>query len=199
VQAQPLDPTVAPRLGLDGKTGVVVSRVLPGTPAARCGLQDGDVLTAVGNQPVQNPRQLQHLVAALPIGKDVELTVYRDGARKTLTLAVEKQPDAITAEAAPTVLGKIGVKVSDPTPAQMKELGFTDKSEGVLVEDVDSGSIASGAGLRRGMLITKVDQHSVKTVAEAKDALEKASLESGILLQVRTPQGGTTYVLLKTR
>jgi serine protease Do len=203
VQVQPLDAEVAAHLGLAGKAGVVIGKVMPGGPAARCGLQEGDVLTEIAGQPLEGPHILQRVIAGLPLGKPVELTVYRDGARKVLALTVEEQPEAFGtsadfSEPAATALGKIGVKVMELTPAKAKELGYAAKTEGVLIAEVQPNSVADGAGLRSGWVILKVDQQSVTTVAEAQKALDKGSLEKGVLLQVRTPHDGTNYVLLKS-
>jgi len=175
---------------------------MPGGPAAHCGLQEGDVLTEIAGQPLEGPQGLQRVVAGLPLGKPVELTVYRDGDRKVLTLTVEEQPEAFGTAAdfsgsEPTALGKIGVKVMDLTAERAKELGYAEKTEGVLIAEVEPNSVADGAGLRSGWLILKVDQLKVTTVAELQKALDKGSLEKGVLLQVRTLHNGTTYVLLK--
>jgi serine protease Do len=203
VQTQALDAAVAAKLGLAGKSGVVLAKVLADTPAAKSGLQDGDVLTDIAGQPVADQRTLQKIVAGLPLGKQVELGVYRDGTRKTLTLTVEEQPqtfgmaaDAVQ-ESASTPLGKMGVKIEVLTPEKAEHWGYAEKTEGVLISEVEPDSKAYGAGLRSGMLILKVDQQAVKMVKEVQQAFEKGSLEKGVLFQVRTPQGGTTYVLLK--
>ena len=203
VQIQPLDPEVAKRLGLGEKTGVVIAKVGPGTPAAKAGLQDGDILLEFAGQAVKDPRSLQRLVAGHAIGKNVELTVYRDGAKKTLTLTVENQPEAFgiatnpSVEPGLTTFDKIGVKVTDLTSKRAKELGFPEESR-VLITDVDPESAAGRAGLRSGMLILQVDGKPVKTVAEVQIAFDKSSLAKGYLLQVRSPQGGTMYVLVKS-
>ena len=202
VSIQPLDSEVAARLGLAGKTGVVIAKVGPGTPAARSGLKDGDILTEFAGQAVKDPRSLQRLVAGQAIGKKVELTVYRDGVKKTLTLTVENQPEAFgisgpALEPGPTTFDKIGVKVTDLTAKKAKELGFPEESR-VLITDVDPASAAGRAGLRSGMLILQVDGKPVKTVAEVQIAFDKSSLAKGYLLQVRSPQGGTMYVLVKS-
>jgi serine protease Do len=202
VQVQPLDAEVAARLGLPGKSGVVVGKVMPGSPAAQCGLQDGDVLTQVAGQPVDAPQDLQRVVAGLTIGKQVELTVYRDGARKLLTITVAEQPETFGtatdfAEPGATSLGKIGVKVTELTAEKARELGYPDRTEGVLITEVEPDGVAHGAGLRSGTLVLGVDQQKVKTVEEFRKAVQNGSLDKGVLLQVRTPHGGTTYVLLK--
>jgi hypothetical protein len=65
-----------------------------------------------------------------------------------------------------------------------------------IVEEEPDG-VGDGAGLRRGTLIPEVDRLKVKTVDEARRAFAKAPREKGVLLQVRAPHGGTTYVLLQ--
>jgi serine protease Do len=202
VQVQALEPEVASKLGLAGKTGVVVAKVVPGAPAAKAGLHDGDILTDVAGQPVKDPRGLQRMVSGLPAGKSVQLGVFSDGAAKTLDVTVEEQPqmpggNAESAEPQAVSFGKLGVKVAELTAAKAKELGLPEKTEGVLVTEVDPNGVAGGAGMKSGTVILKVDQQRVKTVEEFQKAVEKANIDEGALLQVRAPQGGTTYVLLK--
>jgi S1-C subfamily serine protease len=84
------------------------------------------------------------------------------------------------------------------TPQTAKQYGLGEKTAGVVVTEVEPGSAAADAGLKSGMLIVKAEQQAVASVADLQRILEKASLEKGCLLQVRTPQGGTSYVLLKS-
>jgi serine protease Do len=201
VQAGPLEPEVAARLGVTGKSGVVIAKVTAGSPAARCGLQDGDVLTEIAGQLVKDPRHLQQIVAGLPIGKKTDLAVFRDGARMVLSLTIEEQPESFgtaSESSAPghTALGKLGMSVSNLTAEKAKELGFADATEGVVVTDVEPDGVAGSAGLRSGVVILKADGNRVKSVAELQKALDAGSLEKGLMLQVKAPQGGT-YVLLK--
>src|SRR5262249_36783040 len=201
VQVQPLDAKVAAHLGLAGKGGVVVGKVMSGSPAAKCGLQDGDVLTELAGQPVESPQGLQRVGAGLTIGRQVELAVVRGGAGRVVTMTVAEHPDSFgtarkTSEAGATSLAKIGVEVTELTADRAKELGYPAKTEGVLITEVEPNGVAAGAGLRSGWLILAVDQQKVKTVEEGQKALEQGSLEKGLLLQVGTPRGGTAYVLL---
>jgi serine protease Do len=203
VQVQALDPEVAAKLGLKDKSGVVIAKVTAGAPAAKAGLQDGDVLTEIGGQTVSNPKGLQRIVAGLPTGKEVEMAVFRDGARKVLKLTVEEQPESFGtaadgSDSGMTNLDKIGAKVTDMTSEKAKQFGYSEKTEGALIAEVEPDSLADRAGLKSGMLIVKVDQQSVKTAREVQDALGKGSLDKGVLFQVRTPQGGTSYVLVKS-
>src|SRR5262245_9974253 len=79
VQIRDLDPDVATRLNIPKDTGVVVGEVFDKTPAAKAGLQAGDIITHVAGNPVKDSKTLQTSVAALPIGKVSEFTVVRDG------------------------------------------------------------------------------------------------------------------------
>lgn len=207
VQIQNLDPDVAARLGLTDKNGVLVSRVFEGTPAAKAGLKEGDIVTALDGKPMKDGRELQQIVAGLPAGKAVEVAVLRDGKTETLTVKVEEQPQEFGSLAAvppapsrpdgsSVDLEKLGIKLADMTEEMAERLGYKEGTEGAVITHVEPGSVASLAGLRTGMIIRKVDKESVQSATAARGALEKASLEKGVLLQVQTPQG-TTLVLLK--
>jgi serine protease Do len=206
VQVQPLDAEVGARLGVPAHSGVVIGKVMPNTPAARAGFQDGDILTTLAGKPVKDSRELQRMVADLPLAKPVEATIFRDGAAKTLHVTIEEQPKRFGLASAnkssedsldSTSLDKIGAKVEDLTAEKAKQLGLPEKAEGVVVTEVEPNGIAARAGLRKDTLIQKLDQKPVKTAEEVQAALDKASLDKGVLLQVTTPQGGTNYVLLK--
>jgi serine protease Do len=200
VQVGPLNADVSGRLGLKDKSGVVVAKVMPNSPAQKSGLEEGDILTDVNGQAVKDPRSLQRTVAGLTIGKKVELVVLRDGQRKTLTMTVENQPDSFNVSsdtAPPAHRSKLGIQVENLTPKTASQFGYAEKTQGVLITDVDADSVAGRAGLDSGMVILKVDGKAVRTVTDFESAAEKGSLAKGLLFQVKSPQGGTTYVLLK--
>jgi serine protease Do len=208
VQIKDLEPEVAARLGA-AKGGVLVSQVFPGSPAAKAGLHGGDVLTALAGKPVQDSQDLQRAVAALPLTSPVDVNVVRDGKPLTLHVTVEEQPQTfgMADESVPESphhtrknsvrLDKIGVEVTDATPEQLQQAGFAGKGTGVLVTKVDPDGPAADAGLRRGMLIAKADQKPVTSAAAVRDVFTRATPERGVLLEVQTPQGGISYVLLK--
>ena len=70
--------------------------------------------------------------------------------------------------------------------------------EAVSLDQLRVFIVAAEAGLRSGVMILQVDQKPVTKVEEAMTALEKSSLDKGVLLQVKAPEAGTTYVLLKS-
>ena len=200
---------LAKRLGLSDKNGVLIARVLEDTPGAKAGLKDGDAITAVNGQPVKNAHDLQSIVLNLPVGKQIELSVIRDGKPLTLKATIEEQPAQFGTVQLPeprgqergqesVTLDKAGLEVTDLTPAMARKLGFREKVEGALITRVERDGLAALAGLRRGMVITRVDKKSVTSAAELKDKFDQASLKTGVLLQVQSPDSGTSFVLLKS-
>jgi serine protease Do len=208
IQIKDLDPDVAERLGLKGKNGVLVAQVHEGAPAAKGGVKDGDVIVGLGGKPVKDGHELQRLVAALPLGKPTELAVVRDGKTLMLSVTIEEQPKEFGNARVPVrpsprrdpstmKLDKIGLEITDLTPDMAEQLGFAKDAKGAVVTEVEPGGVAAEAGFRRGALIVKVDKQPVATAEAARDAINKAPLEKGILFQVQTPQGGTSYMVLK--
>jgi len=208
VQVRDLAPDVAARLSLPKDAGVVVAEVFDGTPAAKAGLKPGDIVTTLAGKKVNSAKVLQGIVMDLPLGKAAEIQVVRDSQPVAVHVTVEEQPTDFGYASAPAVrqpqaapatvgLGKIGVDVADLTDAMAEDLGFKTGTRGVVVTRVEPGSVAAETGLRKGMLIAKVDNHKVTSAANLEQTVRTGSLERGLLLQVQSPQGGTNYVLLK--
>jgi serine protease Do len=203
-------PELAERLGLKaGESGVLVTRVFDDTPGARAGLKEGDVITALDGKPVHSGHELQTVIARKPIGQSIEVRLLRDGQPKTLSVKVEEQPRQYGTTRVPVprrlerepegvTIDKIGVEAVDLTPELADSLGYKEQARGAVIARVDPEGIADEAGLQRGMLVTKVDKKAIKSAKELRDALDAAALEKGVLLQVQTPQGGTSFVLLKS-
>jgi membrane-associated protease RseP (regulator of RpoE activity) len=91
MQGRDLDAAEAAELGLEEQGGVVVVSVRPDSPAAEAGLQEGDILTGLGDDRVEDDRQLRSLVGGLSPDKPVTVRVLRDGERKELQMTPEEQ------------------------------------------------------------------------------------------------------------
>jgi serine protease Do len=200
---------LAAHLGVKTGHGVVVTQAFAGAPADKAGVKEGDVITALGGKPVKDMRSLQTAVAELPKGEPIKLSVIRDGKPETLSVTIEEQPSAFGSTKAPrsrlpetikdtTSLDSIGAEAADLTPKLAEGLGYTDTTKGVLLTGVDRDGLAASAGLARGMVVTKVEQQPVKSADTLKEKLDKAALDKGVMLQVRTPRGGVNYVMLKS-
>ena len=92
VQLQPLSADLARQLGVKGRTGVVVTRVVADSPAERAGIEDGDVIVKWNGRPIDAPSDLTFAVVMAPIGSHVPLVVMRGGKPIELTVTVEQRP-----------------------------------------------------------------------------------------------------------
>jgi len=205
-----LEPEVAARLGLkEGEHGVLVTRVFEDTPGARAGLKNGDIITTLDGKSVRNGHELQTIVARQQVGKTIEVRVLRDGEVKTLPVKIEEQPRQygttrvparrrMPRESEAVSIDKMGIEAVDLTPELAGTLGFKEQSSGALIASVDRDGPAANIGLERGLLITKVDKKPVRSAKQLREALDAASLDKGVLLQVESPQGGTSFVVLKS-
>jgi len=210
VQVKDIDNAeLAHRLGVDGDRCVEVAEAFEGSPAAKGGLKDGDVIASVNGKAIKDGRELQTVVSGLPLNKPVEVAVLRDGKPKTLQVTIEEQPKDFgtirTSTPQPAEqpdkyydIDKLGVSVTDVTPETAESYGYRENAKGALIAKISPKGPASGLGLRRGMLVTKVDKKPVANAKAFQDAMTKANLEQGVLVQVQTPQGGVSYLLLKT-
>jgi serine protease Do len=208
VRIKDLNAEVAGRLGVEKQKGVLVAQVFAGSPAAKAGVKDGDVLVTLAGKPVETGRDLQTVVAGLPLNQSVSVVVLRDGERKELQVTIAEQPSEFGASGEPAQrepkaeeqadeLEGLGVEVAEMTPKLAKEFGYKESAQGVVVTRVQPDSPAAEAGLHRGMLLVKVDKKRVKDVAAVREAVAKASSDKGVLLQVRSPEGATDYLVIK--
>jgi serine protease Do len=207
VQMRSLSPEVASRLGLKENEGILVAKVMKDGPAAKAGIEDGDVVTALDGKPIGMPSDLSFAVAKLTSGKHIALTVLRDGKSLTIDITIGQQPAQFGAaepranDAAPKAessqLEKLGFSVADLTKNSAERFGFSQSTEGAVVTEVDDGGLAANAGLRAGHLIVKVDGKQVNSAKAVKDAVAAGSLQKGVLMQVRSTNEGVSFVLVR--
>jgi len=188
---------LAESFGLDKPAGALVAQVLEQGPAAKGGLQVGDVILALNGKPIIMSADLPHLVGALKPGSQVELDVVRDGSRKSLKLSIGALPEdgETVAGAAPGVersSNRLGVKVVELTAEQKKNL---DLKGGVVISEVQEGPAAM-IGLRPGDVITHLNNqaiNSAKTFTEVAQALPKNRSVSMRVLR----QGRASFITFK--
>jgi serine protease Do len=200
-------PDLAEVLGIDPRTsGVLVTQLNDGSPAARAGVQPGDVITHFGDQAVNEPNQLQRAVERVSLGSRQKLRVLRRGRPIELTVVTEALPEDVSgrspAEGTPderegVVDEQLGLQVAELTPALIRRLELPADAQGAVVVDVDVRGLAWDSGLRPGMLIVAVDETAVATAKEFEKAMENVDLKKGIRLTVKVPGVGTRIVILR--
>uniref|UniRef100_UPI0030DD2D56 DegQ family serine endoprotease n=2 Tax=Pseudomonas sp. EA_35y_Pfl2_R111 TaxID=3088689 RepID=UPI0030DD2D56 len=198
VVIQEVNKDLAESFGLEKPAGALVAQVLEDGPAAKGGLQVGDVILSLNGKSIIMSADLPHLVGALKPGTSVELNVVRDGARKKLQLKIGALPEdgeALANAATPGVersSNRLGVKVVELSAEQQKSL---DLKGGVVISEVQDGPAAL-IGLRPGDVITHLNNqaiNSAKTFAEVAQALPKNRSVSMRVLR----QGRASFITFK--
>ncbi len=205
VQMGPLDRRMADKLGVRDRRGVLVSDVVPESPAAAAGVQPLDVITGFDGRDIEGPRDLQQVVERSEIGQQHSLRVLRDGKPLTLEIAVRPLPTDLTA-ARPGrgPLPELGQETfySEAFGLEVRSKGSVAENayadfEGVLVDRVDPDGLAADAGIGPGMLIRKVGRTPVDSIESFAEAIEQESAADGVVLQIRTPRGNSVVLLKK--
>ncbi len=186
VSAQKIDPAMASALKLPAPEGALVAEVQPDSPAAAAGVKPGDVITAVGDKKVTDPRSLARLVADLHADHTTDLTVMRDGNAETLKVTTAKLPDQ-TADATdstqPSPGGRLGLALAPLDSDARDNLGLDRSVRGAVITEVRPDSAAAAAGLQPGDVITGVGNRRVTSPEDATRAIraQKGALALRIL------------------
>jgi serine protease Do len=207
VRVQSVTPEIAESLGLGKPRGALVAGVTSGGPAAKAGVQAGDVIVAFDDKPITEMRDLPRRVADTPVGDAATVKVWRKGQTRTfhLTLGRLEESEDKTAEDAPapepakTVVGDLGLSLAAVTPALRERYDIAADVKGVLVVDVTRNGPAAIVGVAPGDVIVKVgvaqtDVASPKDVVAGVEA-ERKTKKSVLLLLNRG--GDIRYVAVR--
>ncbi len=191
VVIQEVNKDLAESFGLDKPAGALVAQVQEGGPAAKGGLQVGDVILSMNGQPIVVSADLPHLVGNLKPGSKIQLEVVRGGSRKTLDMAIGALPEdgdemaAATGDGVERSSNRLGVSVVELTEEQKKTL---DIQGGVVIKEVQEGPAAM-MGLRPGDVITHLNNQAITSAKAftqvAKDLPKNRSVSMRVLRQGR--------------
>ena len=196
---QDLSVDLAQAMKLPVSDGAVVTEVNDGSPAAKGGLKQDDVITAVDGVKVSSGGQLSRNVALKKPGSTATLTVFRGGAQQPQQVKVQLGTRPDLEGVVPRSQGgsgdeerqrgaRIGLGIADVDPRFAQANGLPPK--GALVTEVAPGSPAERAQLQPGMVVVEVDRKPVNNRAALWNALREAKSGQVLLLRVRAPRGG---------
>lgn len=195
VTIQDLNDDMKRSLKLDRYEGAVVSNVEKGSPAEQAGLKPYDVIISVNGQRMKNNTEVRDLVASLKPGTEAQLGIVRDGKEQTLTVKVaEQKAEANTPGSNKEDQQKLGMELQNLSPSLARQLG-SDRTKGVVITNVVSGSVAEEAGLQQGDIIFEVNRQRVDSVRDFKSVLGSTKDDSVLLAIER--QGQTFFVTLQ--
>lgn len=193
VQIQQVTPEIADSLGLKKTEGALVAEPQANGPAAKAGVESGDVITKVNDQPVKDARELARTIGGMAPGTTVKLDVLHKGQDKILSMTLGELPNAKTAKADTDqddgARAGRGTKVPNLglTLAPANSVAGAGK-DGVVVTDVDPNSPSAERGFKEGDVILEVGGKLVATPGEVREAVTTARTENknSVLVRVRS-------------
>jgi serine protease Do len=205
VQIQSVTRDIADSMGLDRPQGALVARVEGDSPAGKAGVREGDAIISLNGRPIRDARELSREVAALPPDSTAALQVWRDGKSRDVTVRLGRMPGDQQAAANPEAnqqpsaqerntaqqdqggpeVGGLGLSL-----APAGSVGGVDK-KGVVVTNVESGSMAEERGVKTGDVIVEVSGRSVETPADVRKAItdSRGAGKRAVLFRLETEQG----------
>jgi serine protease Do len=197
VGIQDLSRELAESFGYQGTTGALVAQVQPDSPADKGGLKQGDIITHLNGIKMEDVNHLRNLIAATLPNSKVKVTTLRDGRENEITLEIG---ELLNEEVVKTMASKptfdIGLSIENITPDIARKLE-SKQTSGVLVTNVEAGSIAAQAGILIRDIIIKVNEEQVKDVDQVIELLSKERLKKGVRILVESNRM-ERFVFLKT-
>ena len=173
VVMQNLTPELANAFGLDLHQGVVISQVIEDTAAEEAGLKVGDVVLSINGTKIKSASGMRNLVGLMRVGDKMDITVIRDGRKKTMTATIRDAKEQVMAGS------KINARLAGATIEESEKNGKTF----LHVTEVEKGSPAWNAHLREGDIILSVNRKPVNTMSEFQQVV--GNQDKQILLNIQ--------------
>ena len=162
--------------------GAWVSRVMPGSPADKSGVHQGDIITQIDGQKIEGATDVVDYVASQKVGAKLALSLLRDGKASTSQVTLAELPaNPYSLEEPQVKKEKIGVNLQTLTPEMSSALGLAPDAKGAVVTDVEPNSVAAKAGLRPEDVIVEIDRKPVTGTEDAASALNAGGKPTHLL------------------
>ncbi|MGZ3495825.1 MAG: DegQ family serine endoprotease, partial [Thermodesulfobacteriota bacterium] len=187
VSIQEVTPELAKSFALKEKKGALVAQVVPGSPAEKAGIEQGDVIVEFDGKEVASSKDLPLIVSSTPVGKSVTIKLSRNGKVFDRQVKVGEMEQKAEVANAPSSHKPLGITVQNITPEIAQGLGLK-REAGVVVTRVEPGSPAANAGIQTGDVIREVDRKPIKDVDDFVQKIEKSKDQENILLFLQRGQ-----------
>ncbi|NOS87574.1 MAG: DegQ family serine endoprotease [Methylococcaceae bacterium] len=182
VSTQDLTPELVAAFNLDNKQGAAINRIENDSPAAKAGLEPGDVIVAANNRPVKNSQDIRNIVGLLQIGDKVTIDYYRGNEKKSAVAVIGEQEQTLLA----------GEKLHSLLQGTILGATQKDQVEGVLIEKIHTSSYPWRVGLRPGDIIVSANRYRTHNLDELKQVVDP---NSPLLINLQRGQEGFFVVL----
>lgn len=193
-------PRLQAALQLPRDQGALVQDVPADTPAGRAGLRPYDLITAIDGVPIASDEALIRYIAARVPGELVRLDVWRDSAKRSVSLKLAERPlpaavrpPSTTGGVRPVLSpeqGPLGLTVRDLDAATAKRFTLPDGMTGVMIIDVDTAGPARQARVRRGQVVLEINRTKIGSVAEFQRMVSALPPGAAVALFVFDPLTG---------
>lgn len=196
VNIQDITPEIAKSLKLEKSfKGVIIADVLPDSPAARAGIEQGDIVIEYNGKKVENSSQLRNNVAQTTPGKTVTIKILRNGKEIEVSVSVGELGKYEKASRGGSGGDLLGLSVEKVTLSIARRIGLA-KANGVIITEVRPGSVAENVGLEEGDIIFRVGNVPVNDPGEFNQLVEDFADEGEVLLLVRDGNSGRVGYLV---
>jgi serine protease Do/serine protease DegQ len=182
VTTQDLTPELVNAFNLDNKHGAAISRIESDSPAAKAGLEPGDIIVLANGRAVKSSQDIRNIVGLLQIGDNVNIEYFRGNEKKSVvaTIAKKEQPQLA------------GEKLHRLLKGTVLSSTQKDQLEGVLIEKIQTTSYAWRMGLRPGDIIVSANRYRIVNLTELQKVIAP---NNPLLINIQRGQEGFFVVL----
>jgi serine protease Do len=198
VGIQDLTPELADYYHVKEQKGALVTQVYEGDPADKAGIKTGDIITEVEGKKVSSSRDLSRSIANAPVGKQIPITLLRDGKEKTVRVELTERLDSdAPVKVATKRSNGLGLQVIELKPETARRAGLPEDEKGVLVTQVQPGGKGDLAGIQSGDVIKEINRKPVTSPKEVKSQIDK--VKSGDTVQMLIKRAHAGLIALKIK
>ncbi len=180
IELQPIDQDMAEAFKLDRPQGILVTQVMKGSNAEKAGLKQGDIILELNKIPVKSVETFRNDISLMSPNTEIVLKVNRSG--KILTIPMTIGSREKTTPLMSNTAQKLGLQVETLTADLATQNGYKSDETGVIIRQIQQGSLAQRVGLKKGMIIVAVNHQKVSNVEDFNTAIEKGDGKHVLLL-----------------
>lgn len=194
LKVHPIDANLSAYLNLNNRQAVIITRVIPGSPAAEAGLKEGDVILSIDDTPITDIAIYRSKLKQISSKQTISVEITRHGKKKRFSVNARPFPLAYAPELA---MDRLGIAVADLDSTIRLKYHIAEK-KGVVIVKMQRGSYLDRIGVQPGDIIRRIDEDPVDRLSDFNAAIVKyRSKRSVVLLIQREGQQYPVNVIMK--